>query len=199
MNSGFISIWLPGNPYQAYSDEELVRLYKKRKRDEIINEVFNRYHHLVYPICRRYLKDDIKSKDSALEIFGSLGDKMVKYEIKNFRAWLCTVTRNECLMQLRKVSHEISSDGDELFRKFAVENEAVTHLVIEEADEDEEGKLNRLLLNLKSEQKLCLEMMYFQRMSYKEISVVTGLSLKQVKSNIQNGKRNLRQMFENRK
>jgi RNA polymerase sigma factor (sigma-70 family) len=55
--------------------------------------------------------------------------------------------------------------------------------------------LHRAMEALKPEQRQCLEMMYYDKKSYKEIVVLTGYSLKQVKSHIQNGKRNLKNMM----
>ena len=45
---------------------------------------------------------------------------------------------------------------------------------------------------LKEEQRICIEMMYFEKKTYKEIAELTSFDLKQVKSYIQNGKRNLK-------
>lgn len=197
MASHFLYIKLSGNRYANMSDKELIDVYKKRKENAVIDEFFTRYAHLLYPICRRYLIENAKAKDTVMEIFSALGDKIVKHEIENFRSWLCIVARNECLMQIRKAEREIVIDTSELIQKFVVESGEEMHLSNEE--ESEEEKLSRLIPKLKNSQKLCLEMMYFQNMSYKEISQATGLSLKEVKSNIQNGKRKLRLMFEAKK
>jgi RNA polymerase sigma-70 factor (ECF subfamily) len=48
---------------------------------------------------------------------------------------------------------------------------------------------------LKEEQRICLEMMYLEQMSYVQIAEETTYTLKQVKSYIQNGKRNLKNMM----
>jgi len=39
---------------------------------------------------------------------------------------------------------------------------------------------------------MCIELFYLKDCSYNEISAITGYSMKEVKSNIQNGKRNLK-------
>ena len=49
---------------------------------------------------------------------------------------------------------------------------------------------------LKDEQRICIELFYLQEKSYKEVSDLTGLSLLNVKSHIQNGKRNLKIILE---
>lgn len=49
---------------------------------------------------------------------------------------------------------------------------------------------------LNSDQKTCIELFFFQNKSYVEITELTGYSLNDVKSHIQNGKRNLKIKME---
>ena len=52
------------------------------------------------------------------------------------------------------------------------------------------------LLQLNKEQQLCVTLFYLEKKSYQEITEQTGYSLMQVKSHIQNGKRNLKILME---
>lgn len=52
--------------------------------------------------------------------------------------------------------------------------------------------LNMCLRALNDEQKKCIEYFYLQQKSYNETALITGQSDKAVKSNIQNGRRNLK-------
>ena len=56
--------------------------------------------------------------------------------------------------------------------------------------------LETALEELNKEQKTCITLFYLQKKSYHQISSITGFSLLQVKSNIQNGKRNLKILME---
>jgi RNA polymerase sigma-70 factor (ECF subfamily) len=60
------------------------------------------------------------------------------------------------------------------------------------------NQLNEALLQLNKEQQLCLTLFYLEKRSYTEIAADTGYSMMQVKSNIQNGKRNLRLSLKNK-
>jgi len=55
-----------------------------------------------------------------------------------------------------------------------------------------EGVLVSAVDTLNREQCMCIRMMYFQDRSYRDIAALTGFTLNQVKSHIQNGKRNLK-------
>ena len=58
--------------------------------------------------------------------------------------------------------------------------------------------MNRALHELSEDQKRCVTLFYLEKVSYQEIASRTGFSLMQVKSNIQNGKRNLRNYLAER-
>lgn len=59
--------------------------------------------------------------------------------------------------------------------------------------------LGDAIAHLNQEQKLCIDLFYLQKLSYREIEEKTGFSFQQVKSHIQNGKRNLRIYLEQQK
>ncbi len=56
--------------------------------------------------------------------------------------------------------------------------------------------LAEALKHLHPEQQTCIRMFYLEKKSYQSIARATGYSLLQVKSYIQNGKRNLRLLLE---
>ena len=56
--------------------------------------------------------------------------------------------------------------------------------------------LENALQHLNTEQKTCIRMFYLEKKSYQTIASETGFQLLQVKSYIQNGKRNLRLLLE---
>ena len=81
--------------------------------------------------------------------------------------------------------------------------EEKSQLVATETDQkeiaDKETTLTLLensLEELNPEQKTCVTLFYLQKKSYHEIVEITGFNLLQVKSYIQNGKRNLKILVE---
>lgn len=58
------------------------------------------------------------------------------------------------------------------------------------------NSLEAALGDLQVEQKTCITLFYLQKKSYADIATSTGFSLLQVKSYIQNGKRNLKILVE---
>jgi RNA polymerase sigma factor (sigma-70 family) len=62
--------------------------------------------------------------------------------------------------------------------------------------EEQSSHLKAALNELSHEQKNCIQMFYLEKLSYHDIETRTGFSFSQVKSHIQNGKRNLRIILE---
>jgi RNA polymerase sigma-70 factor (ECF subfamily) len=56
--------------------------------------------------------------------------------------------------------------------------------------------MQEALQQLNHEQQVCVTLFYLEKRSYTEIASETGYSMMQVKSHIQNGKRNLRLLLE---
>jgi RNA polymerase sigma-70 factor (ECF subfamily) len=58
--------------------------------------------------------------------------------------------------------------------------------------------MSESLKELNNEQQQCVTLFYLDKKSYQEISEQTGFTMMQVKSHIQNGKRNLKILIESK-
>ncbi len=186
-------IFIKGNKKSDLSDEALIDGFKKDNDNSYIAELYNRYIHLVYGVCIKYLKDKDHSKDIVMQVFEKILMDVNKYNINNFKYWLHTVTKNACLRELQKNKNTNSIEGIELAGEDQSEDEAQRSIVREKYLKI----LPQIILRLKKEQKICVELFYLQNYSYQQICEQTSFSEKQVKSYIQNAKRNLKIALEN--
>lgn len=164
------------------SDDEIIAAFRKNGESTMIAVLFDRYSHLVYGVSYNYLKDEDECKDTVLQIFENLGRDLNKYEIKNFSSWLHVVTKNYCLRQLSKRKETIPITHENFIQEEEEGPEINIHL----------PHLSAAMEKLNEEQRRCIDMFYLREMSYKQITDETGFDLNQVKSYIQNGKRNLK-------
>jgi RNA polymerase sigma factor (sigma-70 family) len=174
------------------TDQELVAAFAHTPSKHIIGEVYKRYGKLAFGVNLKYLKNTADAEDVLMKTFESLASKMLKSDIKNLKNWLYTVSKNECLMFLRKQKPSAEIDQALLF-------EANTDSEDLEAVFTKEEKLSALekaIDMLKNEQKICVELFYLKRFCYDEVASQTGFDVKKVKSYIQNGKRNLKMILE---
>jgi RNA polymerase sigma factor (sigma-70 family) len=173
-------------------DAALITQYKATGDLEILGVLYNRYMHLVFGVCLNYLKDEEQSKDAVMQIFEELIVKVKAHEIQNFKSWLHVLSRNHCLMVLRKASKNNIVSLDESF----VENTDFVHLDIEDTKEQQLSVMEKCMERLNTEQRICVDLFYLQEKCYKEIVDITGYDMLKVKSYIQNGKRNLKICIE---
>jgi RNA polymerase sigma-70 factor (ECF subfamily) len=181
------------------SDGELLADYQNSRDMEILGELYQRYMHLVYGVCLKYFGEREKSKDAVIQIFEKLVIEVEKHEISNFKSWLFVVSKNHCLMELRKTKPgKTMLISDEREMAVFMEKEPELHPIDKEPEEINEKALNDCIERLKEEQKQCVRLFYFENKSYREIGSVLNLEEKKVKSFIQNGKRNLKICLESK-
>ncbi len=177
----------------AETDEELIEQYRQTKNSEIVGRLFERYASFVFSVCLKYLRDKEKARDITMLVFEKLIEALLKFEVKSFKAWLHMITRNQCLMYLRSEKTKFKNSNrfinDE---KSFMENGTVPHHDEKDETEINISKLPEAMNTLSDKQRICIELFYIQDKSYVEVSEITGFTLNDVKSFIQNGKRNLK-------
>lgn len=181
------------NTYSNISDNQLIVLYKKSKDRTIVGELFKRYTQFVFLVSVKYLKDEDESKDNVMTVFEKLFDDLLVHEISNFKSWLYRVTQNQCLMHLRKEQSGLKNlqqykKDSEGFMEF----EPDLHLNENKKNNQAIETIQDAVNQLNKEQGECVKLFYLEGKSYVEISEITNYSLNNVKSYIQNGKRNLK-------
>ena len=177
------------------SDEELIREFRVGKDPEVLGILYQRYIHLVYGVCLKYLKDREESKDTVMQLFEKLMVELERHEVQQFRSWLYVMTKNFCFRKLQNKSSDLTK-----FQKYTEEQFMESTHELSPLDEEKPADLNAALKKciekLKREQKECIELFYYNEKCYQEISDSLKMSLSLVKSHIQNGKRNLKICLE---
>jgi len=170
------------------TDKELVVLYKQSGDLTILGDLYQRYMDLVYGVCLKYFKEPETSRDSVMQIFEELVTKLKKHEVENFKGWLHQLAKNHCLMQLRTPKNLKTVE----FKAELVQTEENVHLngVLEK--EENLRKLEYCLATLTTDQRRAIQLFYLDGKCYNEIVELTGQEWNQVRSFIQNGRRNLK-------
>ncbi len=173
-------------------DPSLIATYKESGNLEVLGQLYNKYMHLVFGVCFNYFKDEELSKDSVMQIFEELVTKLKIHEVQNFKSWLHVLTRNHCLMALRKSAKNPTVTLEDNF----VETGGFVHLNIEDTKETQLTVMEKCMETLNEEQRKSVDLFYLQEKCYKEVADITGYEMLKVKSYIQNGKRNLKICIE---
>ena len=173
------------------TDDQLVKAVKAG-RTEALGVLWDRYAHLLFGVGMKYLKNTDTAKDAVMTVFAELPRLLVQHEVRSVSAWLRTVMRNHCLMQLRTPKNMKTVE----FKTDLVQSEENVHLngVLEK--EENFKKMEYCLGTLTKEQSEAIKLFYLEGKCYNEIVEMTGQEWNQVRSLIQNGRRNLKLCME---
>lgn len=174
------------------SDKELVERYRYSLDTAYIGVLFQRYTHLLFGVCMKYLQNEERAKDAVMEVFEKVLADLRRHDVEEFRPWVYTVAKNHCLMGLRKEkSLSLKHEDFVHFTTEIMESDESVHLNGATAPEMDKA-LYAAIDKLKDDQRECVRMFYFEKLSYEEIQDQTGYTYNEVKSHLQNGKRNLK-------
>lgn len=180
--------------YSVYTDDQLITRYKENSDNQCVGVLYQRYGHLVLGLCFKYLKNKEDASDAVSQIFIKLLEDLKKHKITYFKSWLYVYSKNYCLMELRKRQSQLKRELDLNENVVLVmDYSSAEHL---NEKEQQIQRMEQAIALLNTEQKICIELFYLKNKSYNEIVSITGYSANDVKSYIQNGKRNLKLKLE---
>lgn len=184
---------MAATPYQDMSDQELLEKFHKDHNNEWLGILLQRYTLLLLGVCMKYLKQEDEAKDAVQQVFLKVIQELHKYKVEYFKSWLYMVAKNHCLMRIREKQGKMTV---EITDRFNGESETHPDTTALRQDDLAYQFMNESLKELNPEQQQCVTLFYLEKKSYQEVSDATGYSMLQVKSYIQNGKRNLKILIE---
>ena len=155
--------------------------------------LLQRYTLLLFGVCMKYLKHEEEAKDTVQQIFLKVITELHKYRVDYFKSWLYMVAKNHCLMKLRDRHGKIPAELTEDTMVFSADEDAIRTAT--EKDHVLET-MEQALRELNADQKQCVTLFFLDKKSYQQIVDETGYTMMQVKSHIQNGKRNLKNLVD---
>jgi RNA polymerase sigma factor (sigma-70 family) len=174
------------------NDQQLLSYFKADKNNKWLGILLQRYTLLLFGVCMKYLKNEDEAKDAVQQIFLKTITELHKYEVEYFKSWLYMVAKNHCLMKLRDNPGRVIDIKEQMIIINDDDFNIQTHI-----QKDKQLELMTISLQeLNAEQKQCVTLFYLEKKTYQDIADETGYSLMQVKSYIQNGKRNLKIILE---
>ncbi|CAN5441288.1 sigma-70 family RNA polymerase sigma factor [soil metagenome] len=176
------------------SDQELMHHYKTGGNNLYLGILLERYSLLLFGVCMKYLKNEEEAKDAVQHVYTKAIAELQKYKVEYIKSWLYMIARNHCLMQLRNrhqtspsdwAANDLADDPDPLLtQQLTADNRMLLELT------------GQGLMQLPEPQNKCITLFYLSKKSYQQIVETTGYNMMQVKSHIQNGKRNIKLWVE---
>jgi RNA polymerase sigma-70 factor (ECF subfamily) len=183
---------LKPDKYKHINDNELLKQFYADKNNEWLGILLQRYTLLLLGVCMKYLKNEEEAKDGVQQVFLKAITELHKYKVDYFKSWLYMIAKNHCLMKLRDKGKQPVEINDLLLATVDERGVKMNY----SAKDSILTQMELALQQLNEEQQQCVTLFYLHKKTYQQITEQTGYSLLQVKSNIQNGKRNLKIMLQ---
>ena len=178
------------------SDEELLKHYKQSGNKELFADLFKKHVTVVYGTCLFYLQDKDEAQDATMQLFEKLMLDINNREIDNFKGWLSFVVRNHCISLIRKNKSQTKNIKSYYEFEYNAPDYEQEEKINSVSDDILLENMKECLPKLKEYQRICVELFYLKNKSYQDIANETNFSLNEIKSYIQNGKRNLKLFLE---
>ncbi|HET9215770.1 MAG TPA: sigma-70 family RNA polymerase sigma factor [Terriglobia bacterium] len=179
-------------PTVSWRDEDLVDLVLRGNRIAFAC-IVEKHRRWIYRLCARMLQSTDKADDTTQEVFARALEKMpmLNHGAK-LVGWLKVIAVNQCLTVIEK---------EKLYRPLGDEEPArCTNLTPEQQVLASENRrlVGEFIDRLPPRQQLVFVMKYIDGYTYRQIRQLTGFSEKQVKSYLQNARRNFERAWTNR-
>lgn len=178
--------------YIHVTDAELLQNFYADHDNKWLGILLPRYTLLLLGVCMKYLKDEEEARDGVQQIFLKVINELRKYKVDYFKSWIYMIAKNHCLMKLRDRKNKIVELNEEIAVTFNFETDKKGLVEKDRLLQKMEAAINKL----NPDQQQCVKLFYLEKKSYSEVAEITGFTMMQVKSYLQNGKRNLKLLME---
>jgi len=185
--------------------DAIVAAYQLSGERKDLEVLLGRIYPLIYGACLNNCKHQEDAKDITVTVCINLAEKLQGTNIDNFNSWLFSVCNNACADFYREKTKENKEAAEFIIWQKSqdnyIENEVIAAIDQEEDTSStstniEEKELQRLVALLPNDQRQCIQLFYFKRMSYQQICNKSNYDMKHVKTALQNGRRKLKKMME---
>ena len=174
---------------QLYDERELVTALR-RQDDEAFGYLYDHYAGALYSVIKQIVGDVEVSNDVLQETFVNIWRKMEQYDESKGRlfTWMLNIARNAAIDKTRSKGFQQSSKLQPL-----VDGDGVHPSV--KPGVDDYG-LKKVLLKLKDEQRLLIDLSYFQGYTHEQIAKALDIPLGTVKTRIRSALTQLRSYLQ---
>jgi RNA polymerase sigma-70 factor (ECF subfamily) len=174
--------------FNHITDAELLQEFYNDHDNKWLGILLPRYTLLLLGVCMKYLKNEEEARDCVQQIFLKVINELHKYKVDYFKSWIYMIAKNHCLMKLRDQKNKIVELKQEVTETVNFETDKISMAERDVLLQKMEAAINKL----NPDQQQCVKLFYLEKRSYSEVAEITGFTSLQVKSYLQNGKRNLK-------
>jgi RNA polymerase sigma-70 factor, ECF subfamily len=179
-------------------DDRVILLRIAKQDQAAFSALYDRYARIVYSIALRSLRSVEESEEVVLDVFAQVWRIAERYDASKSRVdtWLFMLARSRVLDRLRKIQRRTPATGAVIdLEEIQLPAKGVDLMEAAELSEQQE-RVRSTLSQLPLEQRLVVELAYYQGLSHGDIAHQTGMALGTVKTRIRLGLNRLRTALE---
>lgn len=181
-NAG-IRIMLRSNAIHRRSEEELVTELRATRDGRLFDELYRRSRRKVFGVCFNILGEASAAEDACHDAYVRAWERIDSLRGSNFTAWVRRIAANRCYDELRRTRpDELDGHHPEPVADDQIEGAVIARQELNRAID--------VIASLDEHQRRVFLLRHLDSRSYDEISEATGYDAKQVKSYLQNARRN---------
>lgn len=185
--------------HSHYSDEELLELIVGRDV-KALEELYERHAQTVYNVIMRIVKEPTIAQNLLQETFWQVWKKAAGFKGRGVAAaWIYRIARNKSLDQLRRQKARPQSVNKPIEEHFDLSHSNhdanLTSVEMQVQQKLHREQIRGALNQIPIEQRLCLELAYFEGMSQSEIADKTQTPLGTIKTRVRMGLKKLERLL----
>jgi RNA polymerase sigma-70 factor (ECF subfamily) len=167
------------------SEEELVEDFRSTGDNECFDRLYRSTRRKVFSVCLKFLREPGAAEDVVHEAFLRAYERFHSMEGRNFSAWVCRIAANLCMNRIRdqRRREELMSAAHQLQLAAALPE-------VETIQAEQKQMVLDVIESLGPEQRRVFLLRHVENCSYQEIERITGYDSGQVRSHLQNARRN---------
>jgi RNA polymerase sigma factor (sigma-70 family) len=176
----------------TYSVQELVAMLQQHD-DRAFGYLYDNYCGALYGIINSIVRDKETANDILQDVFVNIWKKIESYDATKGKlfTWMLNVARNAAIDKIRSKGYQDSLKN----QSFPEDVDTNISGAVTRPNVDDVG-LKKILTKLKSEQRVLIDLSYFQGFTHEEISKALNIPLGTVKTRIRSALTQLRIMIQ---
>jgi RNA polymerase sigma factor (sigma-70 family) len=179
------------NSRPTYGEEELVSLLKQQN-EHAFSYLYDNYSAALFNIILQIVPDREIGSDVLQEVFINIWRKINTYDPAKGRlfTWMLNIARNASIDKIRSRAYQDSQ------KNLSLQDDIHTNALKVVKPHMEDFGLRKLVNRLKDEQKILVELSYFQGFTHEEIAKSLNIPLGTVKTRIRSALSQLRTLIQ---
>lgn len=179
------------NPSSTYNEKELVDLLRQRS-EKAFSYLYDNYSGALYGIIHSIITDGETANDVLQDVFVNIWKKIESYDPSKGRlfTWMLNISRNAAIDKLRSKGFRDGQKNQPISENVDINASLAVNPGISDVG------LKKVLTGLKDEQRILIDLSYFQGFTHEEIARALSIPLGTVKTRIRSALLQLRTLIQ---